>query len=73
MFLKKNPSPTTTLLEKKHIKALKLMHFLSLSLGARVFVAVLYSLAAQLLQFRGKNSKKKKQEQLALCNFQDSA
>lgn len=36
------------------------MHFLSLSLGALVFLAVLYSLTAQLLQFREKNSKKKK-------------
>ena len=37
------------------------MHFFwPLSLGALVFLAVLYSLTAQLLQFRNKNSKKKK-------------
>lgn len=49
--------------EKMHIKALKLLcvfffFFLPLSLGALVFLAVLYSLTAQLLQFRNKNSKK---------------
>lgn len=50
--------------EKMHIKALKLLciFFWPLSLGALVFLAVLYSLTAQLLQFRNKNSKKKKKK-----------
>jgi len=57
------------------------MHFLSLSLGALVFLAVLYSPTAQLLQFRNKNLKKKKKKEKerkkirssGLCNSQDSA
>lgn len=51
-----------------HIKALKLLCvflffvflfvFLPLSLGALVFLAVLYSLTAQLLQFRNRTQKR---------------
>ena len=69
------PSPHSNPRGKNaHQSAKVTMHFLPFSLGALVFLAVLYSLTAQLLQFRNKNSKKKKKkEQLAWCCFQDSA
>lgn len=67
----KCPSPTPIQEGKNaHQSAKVTMHFFwPLSLGALVFLAVLYSLTAQLLQFRNKNSKKKKKGAAGLVLF----